>query len=316
MRSLTSLAVTGLLVATMAGADAATITGTVTGPDSAPFRGAFVQARNAKTKITVSVLSDNTGKYRLADLPAGEYRLAIKAPGFKADSKSGVNLTAEQSATQDFALQKGLVRWSDISMWQGMKLLPEARGKELLFTHCMACHGFESRMAAVVRNEDGWRDRMNYMRDAMGFFVMEPRFGFNDQKAEDVIFYMNHVFGEDSVLPKSPAELPETKETLRPFSDEGMKIVYVEYELPGPDRMPWSAHPTKDGSFWIPYYGRANKIARLNPDTGEIKEFPVPNVGTAAIHSAVPAPDGSVWLTQQGSNKLGRWDPETQKITE
>ena len=73
---------------------------------------------------------------------------------------------------------------------------------------------------------------------------------------------------------------------------------------------------TADGSFWIPYYGRANKIARLDPVTAEIKEFPVPNVGTAAIHSAVPAPDGSVWLTQQGSNKLGRWDPQTQKITE
>ncbi len=57
--------------------------------------------------------------------------------------------------------------------------------------------------------------------------------------------------------------------------------------------MPWSAHPTKDGSFWVPYYGRANKIARLDPTTAEIKEFPVPNVGTAAIHSAVPAPDGS-----------------------
>ena len=42
----------------------------------------------------------------------------------------------------------------------------------------------------------------------------------------------------------------------------------------------------------------------------------MPNLGTAAIHSAVPAPDGSVWLTEQGSNKLGRWDPQTQKITE
>jgi virginiamycin B lyase len=80
--------------------------------------------------------------------------------------------------------------------------------------------------------------------------------------------------------------------------------------------MPWSAHPDKDGTFWIPYYGRANKIANLNPDTGEVKEYPVPNMGTAAIHSAVPAPDGSVWLTEQGSNKLGRWDPKTKTITE
>ena len=249
-------------------ADAATVSGTVTGPDGAAVRGAFVQARNAKTKIMVSVLSDNAGKYRIDNLPAGNYRLQIRAPGFKADPKSGVSLSADQSLTQDFALQKGLVRWSDISMWQGTKLLPDARGKDLLFTHCMACHGFESRMASIVRNEDGWRDRMAYMRDAMGFFVMDPRFGFNDQKAEDVIFYMNHVFGEDSVLPKSPTELPQYKDTLRPFSDAAMKIVYVEYELPGPDRMPWSAHPDKNGSFWIPYYGRANKIARLDPVTG------------------------------------------------
>ena len=275
------------------------------GPDGAAFRGAFVQARNAKTKIMVSVLSDRDGKYRIENLPAGDYRVQIKAPGFKSDPKSGVNLTADQNAALDFALQKGMVRWSDISMWQGMKLLPEARGKDLLFTHCMACHGFESRMAAVTRNEDGWRDRMNYMRDAMGFFVMDPRFGFNDQKAEDVVYYMNHVFGEDSVLPKSPTELPQYKDTLRPFGDQAMKIVYVEYELPGPDRMPWSAHPDEDGSFWIPYYGRANKIARLDPATAEIKEFPVPNVGTAAIHSAVPAPDGSVWLTNRVRTSSG-----------
>ena len=96
-----------------------------------------------------------------------------------------------------------------------------------------------------------------------------------------------------------------------------MKIVYVEYELPGPDRMPWSAHPDKDGSFWIPYYGRANKIARLNPTTGEIKEYPVPQCRHAPPSiRRCPRPTAAVWLTQQGSNKLGRWDPKTQKITE
>src|SRR5712671_6681105 len=215
----TRIGLIGTVVFATSVADAATITGTVKGPDGAAFRGAFVQARNAKTKITVSVLSDSRGRYRIENLPAGDYRLAIRAPGFKSDPKSGVKLAADQELTQDFALQKGLVRWSDLSMWQGTKLLPDARGKELLFTHCMACHGFESRMAALVRNEDGWRDRVSYMRDAMGFFVMDPRFGFNDQKAEDVIFYMNHVFGEDSSLPKSPAELPNYKDTLRPFPD-------------------------------------------------------------------------------------------------
>ena len=56
-------------------ANAATISGTVAGPDGPAFRGAFVQARNAKTKILVSVLSDKDGRYRIDNLPAGEYRL-------------------------------------------------------------------------------------------------------------------------------------------------------------------------------------------------------------------------------------------------
>ena len=44
-------------------AHGATISGTVKGPDGAPFKGAFVQAQNTKTKITVNVLSHKDGSY-------------------------------------------------------------------------------------------------------------------------------------------------------------------------------------------------------------------------------------------------------------
>ena len=149
MRSFTWFAagIAGTLILATHAAPAATISGTITGPDKAGFRGAFVQARNAKTHIMVSVLSDPQGHYAIENLPAGEYRLGIKAPGFKADSRFGLQLGADQTLTSDFALQKSFVRWSDISMYQGKQLLPEARGKQVYFQHCMACHGFESRMA-------------------------------------------------------------------------------------------------------------------------------------------------------------------------
>src|SRR5437899_13001254 len=111
----------GSIIVAMSGADAATISGMVTGPDGKPFRGAFVQARNLKTKITVSVLSDNAGRYRVEHLSPGEYRLQMRAIGFKADPKSGIMLNADQNLTQDLALQQDMVRWSDISMHQGKK---------------------------------------------------------------------------------------------------------------------------------------------------------------------------------------------------
>src|ERR1700674_2605733 len=111
-----------LAVAGFAGfssANAATIAGTVTGPDGKAFRGAFVQARNLKTRITVSVLSDNQGKYRIENLPAGDYRLQMRAIGYKSDPKNGIALAADQTLSQDLALEQGMVRWSDISMHQG-----------------------------------------------------------------------------------------------------------------------------------------------------------------------------------------------------
>src|SRR3954470_11804854 len=114
MRSFAPLGVLGIIFAASA-ADAATLTGTVTGPDGAPFRAAFVQARHAGLKMTVSVLTDNQGKYIVENLPAGDYTLGIRAIGYEADPKSAIKLTAEQNLAQDFALKTGLVGWTDIS---------------------------------------------------------------------------------------------------------------------------------------------------------------------------------------------------------
>jgi virginiamycin B lyase len=299
----------------------ATVTGTVKAPDGAPFRGAFVQAQNSNTKIMVSVLSDRLGQYRIENLPAGPYQLQVRAVGYRTQPRAPVNLTADQHASYEFPLQKDMVRWNDLSQYQGVKLFPDAqgntvlKGKEILAGRCFACHGFETRMASVKRDKDGWTDRVNYMRGAMHFFLdsAEP---FTDQNADDVTSYINLLFGENSVLPPSPADMPGYKNLVRSFGDNAMKIVYVEYQVPAPNRMPWSAVPDRDGNFWMPYYGAANRIGRLDPKTGAVQEYRVPNQGTAAIHSAVPAPDGSVWLTEQGANKLGRWDPLTKTITE
>src|SRR5580704_6233759 len=309
------LALIGVIVFSATAGYAATIAGTVNGADGAPFQGAFVEAQNAKTKITVIVLSDSQGRYRIPDLAAGDYRVQIRAVGYRADPRSGVTLTAEQDASLDFSLQKSMVRWNEISQYQAAQLWPPAKGKELLFGHCNICHQFQSRMASVRRDLDGWKDRVAFMREAMHFSIfLGPNF--SDQDAEEVANYLNTLFGPDSVLPKSPADMPAFQKTVRPFSNEAMNIVYVEYDMPAPSRMPFSAAPDKNGYLWIPDFGLANKITRLDPKTGEMQDFPIPFTGTGGVHSAVPAPDGSVWIAEQGSNRVGRWDPVTQQITE
>jgi virginiamycin B lyase len=302
-------------------AHCAMITGTVKGPDGLPFKGAFVEAQNTKTRIAVNVLSHKDGGYRVEDLPAGEYVLRIRAVGYQAEPRSGVTLAANQSASMDWALKPGTVRWRDLSLYQGEKLIPNIRGKELVFgplsnfrdAPCQICHGFQTRMASVSRDAEGAKERVDYMRSRMHFLLGGM---VNDEDADKVASFMANAFGPDSVLPKSPADLQEYKNTVRTFDDDAMNIVYVEYDLPGPNRMPWSAAPDKQGSVWMPYYGGANKIGRLDPETAVVLEYDVPNEKAVAIHSAYPAADGSVWLAEFGLNQLAKFDPKTEKLAE
>jgi virginiamycin B lyase len=277
--------------------------------DGAPFQGAFVEAQNAKTKITVNVLSDGQGHYRIDQLPAGEYKVQIRAVGYTVPPKTGVNLTADQNASFDFGLQKGMVKWTDISFYQGMQLFPAGKGRDLMVRDCSICHQFQTRMAPVRRDLDGWKDRVQFMRTELAVSL-------SDDDADVISNYISSLFGTDSVLPKSPADMPAYKDTVRTFSNDAMNIVYVEYQMPGPTRMPFSAAPDKNGDLWIPNFGRANKITRLDPKTAQMTDFSAPNEGAARIHSAVPTPDGTVWLTEQQSDKIAKWDPATQKITE
>src|SRR5260370_17496462 len=125
----------------------ATVTGTVKGHDGASFRGAFVQAQNSNTKIMVSVLTDKDGRYRIENLPAGQYQLQVKAVGYRTDPRPGVSLAADQNASYEFALQKGPLRSTDLSQHQRAKLSPATKPTDLLVGRCLPCHEFQSRMA-------------------------------------------------------------------------------------------------------------------------------------------------------------------------
>jgi virginiamycin B lyase len=300
------------------GASGGTISGTVKGPDGSPFKGAFVRARNEKSKITVSVLSDSRGGYRIDSLTSGEYQVRATMVGYKSDPRNDVKVDGAQPVSLDFALQKGVVRWSDLSIHQGEVLLPDDPGKKMLFIRCMSCHGLQTKIAGARRDEDGWRSCVSLMRDFAGG-VGDSRI--TDQVAADVIPYLTRVFGTDTDFARSPAELPGYEKAKHgEFSDEASKIVYVDYDLPGPNRIPWEATPNPDrqGNVWFVESWTANGIAKLNPETGEIAEYkvpPAPHVRALHVHHVMEAPDGMVWLAESRQCQLTKFDPETQKFT-
>src|SRR5215210_7457250 len=121
--------------------------------------------------------------------------LSSTALGYASDPRSNVALTGDQKTSFDFALEKSKVRWSDLSTYQGRKLLPKTKDHDLshrdaLFTTCFqSCHSFQKRMATETWDENGWRARVIYMRDVM----MEGR-RFSDEVTEDIVSYFTFAF--------------------------------------------------------------------------------------------------------------------------
>src|SRR5262249_9110731 len=150
----------------------------------------FVVAENTQTKMTVNVLSNGQGQYRISNLPAASYKVSITAIGYGSDPRNEVPLAADQTVSFDFALHKSKVRWSDLTTYQGRQLLPknakhDLTHKDELFTTCFqSCHSFQKRMTTETWDENGWRARVIYMRDVM----MEGR-RFSDEVTEDLVNY-------------------------------------------------------------------------------------------------------------------------------
>lgn len=84
-----------------------------------------------------------------------------------------------------------------------------------------------------------------------------------------------------------------------------------EYHLP-PTARPHTIVPDDEGNIW--YTGNSNAtIGRLDPETGTITEFPTE---ARDPHSAVFHPNGHLYFTSQGAGMLGRLNPETGELRE
>jgi len=93
-----------------------------------------------------------------------------------------------------------------------------------------------------------------------------------------------------------------------------LSVQIKEYEVPTPKSRPHDPALAPDGSLW--YTGQAaNKLGRLDPETGEFKEYPLktPNSGP---HGLVADKDGNIWFTAISAGYVGKLDPKSGEMSE
>jgi carboxypeptidase family protein len=81
------------------------ISGTVNDEKGAVIPGATVIVRNIDTNETRTARTDDEGRYRVVNMPVGEYELTIEGTGFAKHVRTGVSLVLNQSAVVDVEMK-------------------------------------------------------------------------------------------------------------------------------------------------------------------------------------------------------------------
>src|SRR3989442_10820610 len=93
-------------------ATAAALTGRVTSAADGPLAGVLVSARKAGSTVTVTVVSDEQGRYRFppSKLTPGKHALTIRAAGYELSTPVEVHVTAHPAACADLELRPSTER--------------------------------------------------------------------------------------------------------------------------------------------------------------------------------------------------------------
>jgi virginiamycin B lyase len=93
-----------------------------------------------------------------------------------------------------------------------------------------------------------------------------------------------------------------------------LKVTIREWDVPTKGAHPHDPAVGADGALWFTEQMQ-NKIGRLDPATGQFKEFPL-KVTYSGPHGLVADREGNIWFTGNFAHYIGKLDPKTGEVTE
>src|SRR5947208_9153951 len=121
------------------------LTGRVTSAEEGPMEGVIVSAKKAGSTITVSVVSDEQGRYRFpaAKLEPGAYSLRIRAVGYDLDGGREIEIAKGTATTADLKLTKARDLAAQLSNSEWLASFPGTDQQKASIRNCTHCHTLE-----------------------------------------------------------------------------------------------------------------------------------------------------------------------------
>ena len=175
------------------------------------------------------------------------------------------------------------------SQTKGPPPLPDGKGKQLVEGVCASCHALQLIQNSSGYTREHWRELIGYMIDLSG----------SPAQQSEIADYLATNFPPNN---RRAAKLVPGK----------FQVTFKDWVMPQLGQRTRDPVLAADGSIW--YAGQfGNLIGRLDPRTGQTKEYPLP--ANSMPHTVQLDPKGRPWYSGNKNGSIGWIDPASGKAT-
>ncbi len=301
------------------------LTGKVSSGAEPTMEGVVVSAKRDLSTITVSVVTDETGRYTFPAnrLSLGRYTISIRATGYDLDAPNVAVVEAGHAAIADLKLKPTRNLAAQLTNAEWLMSIPGSQEQKAFLTTCTNCHSLE-RIVQSVHDADEFLQVFARMDSYYpGSTPLKPQRLVGDKRNDGANGAMRRAMGNRITaewlanINRSQHESWNYPLSIMPrVSGKSTHVIITEYDLPNNVIQPHDVVLDREGAVWYSDFGQL-LLGKMDPKTGRVIQYPIPEtkkgfpVGTLNLEL-----DGedNPWVGMMFQNAIARFDRKTETL--
>jgi virginiamycin B lyase len=294
------------------------LAGQVSSAEEGPMEGVVVSAKKDGSTVTVSVITDKQGRYSFpaSRLEPGHYAVKIRAIGYDLSAPTAADLAAQKTATADLKLVKAKSLIPQMTNAEWLMSVPGTDDQKALMLNCVSCHTLQ-RIVQSTHDADEFTQVITRM---MGYAQVsqpiKPQPRVEKNRGGDPEQYRKQAEFISTINLSSTDHWAYALKTLPRPTGKATHVIITEYGLPRPTIEPHDVIVDEHGIVWYTDFGEMF-IGRLDPKTGALKEYPVPELKPGYPQGLLDIEEdknGDFWAGMMYQGALAHFDRKTETI--
>ena len=295
------------------------LTGKVSSEKEGPMEGVLISAKKDGATITITVVSDEKGRYSFptSKLAPGNYSFKIRAIGYDLDGPKAVDVVPDKATTADIKLRKTKNLSAQLTNAEWIASIPGTDDQKKFLLSCNSCHSLQP----IVKSTHDAEEFMQVFQRMSGYYPgstpLRPQRLVGDARREGMLRGANVKASAEwlaGVNLSSSQTWEYPLKTLSRPKGKATRVIITEYDLPRETIEPHDVIVDSNGMVWYSDFGD-QFLGNMDPKTGKVTEYPIPELkagfprGTLDLETDK---EGNLWVALMYQGGIAKFDKKSQ----